>query len=56
MNDESKDSEYLPLSRETHFLKDNLGSATFVRDAKGKVNGYTYHRLDGQEIHVKKIK
>lgn len=56
MNDESKDSEYLPLSRETYFLKDDLGSATFVRDAKGKVNGYTYHRLDGQEIHVKKIK
>ena len=56
MNNESKDTEYLPLSRETYFLKDDLGSVTFVRDAKGNVNGYTYHRLDGQQIHVKKIK
>ena len=29
---------------------------TFVRDAQGRVTGYTYHRWDGQEIHAKKIK
>jgi len=34
----------------------NLGSVTFVRDAQGHATGYTYHRNDGQEIHVKKIK
>jgi hypothetical protein len=49
------DEEYLPLSSDTFFVKDDLGSAQFVRDAQGRVNGYTYHRFDGQEIHVKKI-
>jgi hypothetical protein len=48
--------EYLPLSSDTFFVKDDIGSVTFVRDARGHVTGYTYHRWDGQEIHVKKIK
>jgi hypothetical protein len=48
--------EYLPLSSDTFFLKNDVGSITFVRDAQGHVTGYTYHRWDGQEIHAKKIK
>lgn len=47
--------EALPLGSETFFFKDDLGSVTFVRDAQGHVTGYTYHRSDGQEIHVKRI-
>jgi hypothetical protein len=50
------EDEYLPLGSETFFFRDALGSVTFVRDAQGHVTGYTYHRWDGQEIHVKKIK
>jgi hypothetical protein len=50
------DKEYFSLSAETFFLRDDLSSVTFVRDAQGHVTGYTYHRWDGQEIHVKKIK
>ncbi len=50
------EDEALPLGSETFFFKDDLGSVTFVRDAQGHVIGYTYHRVDGQEIHVKKIK
>jgi ketosteroid isomerase-like protein len=50
------EDEYLPLGSETFFVKSDLGSATFVRDAQGHITGYTYHRVDGQEIHVKKIK
>jgi ketosteroid isomerase-like protein len=50
------EDEYLPLGGETFFIKNDLGSVTFVRDVQGHVTGYTYHRLDGQEIHVKKIK
>ncbi|MGO9086293.1 MAG: DUF4440 domain-containing protein [Candidatus Sulfotelmatobacter sp.] len=50
------EDEALPLGSETFFFKDDLGSVTFVRDAQGHVNGYTYHRNDGQEIHVKRIK
>jgi hypothetical protein len=48
--------EALPLGSETFFFKDDLASITFVRDSQGHVTGYTYHRWDGQEIHVKKIK
>jgi hypothetical protein len=51
----NEDDEYLPLGPETFFVKSDLGSATFVRDAQRRVTGYTYHRWDGQEIHVKKI-
>ncbi len=50
------EDEVLPLGSETFFLKDDIGSLTFVRDAQSHVTGYTYHRWDGQEIHVKKIK
>jgi len=50
------EDEYLPLGSETFFVRSDLGSATFVRDAQGHVTGYTYHRWDGQEIHAKKIK
>ena len=50
------EGEYLPLGSETFFVKSDLGSVTFVRDTQGRVTGYTYHRWDGQEIHVKKIK
>jgi hypothetical protein len=50
------EGEALPLGSETFFFKDDLGSVTFSRDAQGHVTGYTYHRVDGQEIHVKKVK
>lgn len=51
-----EEEEYLPLGSDTFFVKDDLGSAQFVRDVHGHVNGYTYHRWDGQEIHVKRVK
>jgi hypothetical protein len=50
------DEEYFPLGSETFFVKDDLGSVTFARNAQGYVTGYTYHRGDGQELHGKKIK
>jgi hypothetical protein len=50
------EDEYLPLGSDTFFIKNDLGSVTFSRDPQGHVTGYTYHRVDGQEIHVKKIK
>jgi ketosteroid isomerase-like protein len=50
------EEEYLPLSSDAFFVKDDLGSVTFSRDPQGHVTGYTYHRVDGQEIHDKKIK
>jgi len=50
------DEEYLPLSSDTFFVRDDIGSTQFVRGPDGQVTGYTYHRWDGQEIHVKKIK
>jgi ketosteroid isomerase-like protein len=53
---ENMDEEYFPLGAETFFVKNDLGSVTFVRDAQGRVTGYTYHRWDGQELHAKKIK
>jgi hypothetical protein len=53
---DSDENEYLPLSSNTFFVKDDIGCTQFVRDAQGHVTGYTYHRWDGQEIHVKKIK
>lgn len=49
------EDEYLPLGAETFFIRSDLGSITFLRDAQGRVTGYTYHRFDGQEIHVQKI-
>jgi hypothetical protein len=53
---EGMDEEYFPLGSETFFVKNDLGSVTFVRDPQGHVTGYTYHRWDGQEIHANKIK
>jgi hypothetical protein len=50
------EEEYLPLGSEMFFVKDDLGSVTFSRDAEGRVTGYAYHRADGQELHDKKIK
>ena len=38
------------------FLKSELGSDKFTRDAQGHVTGYTYQDADGQEIHVQKIR
>ncbi len=52
-NDED---EYLPLAADTFFVKSDLGTAVFSRDPQGHVTGYVYHRADGQEIHVRKIK
>jgi hypothetical protein len=50
------EDEYLPLGGETFFIKSDLGSMTFSRDAQGHVTGYTYHGSDGQEVQAKKIK
>ncbi|MGC9951120.1 MAG: DUF4440 domain-containing protein [Bryobacteraceae bacterium] len=50
------EDEAFALGRETFFYKEDLGSTEFTRDAQGHVTGYTYHRVDGQEIHVKKVK
>jgi hypothetical protein len=46
----------VPAGSDTFFVKSDLGSVTFSRDAQGLVTGYTYLRPDGQEIHAKKIK
>jgi hypothetical protein len=35
------EEEYFALGPETFFVKDDLGSFTFVRDAQGHVTGYT---------------
>ena len=49
--------EYLPAGVDTFFLREgDLSSFVFSRDAQGHVTGYTCHRIDGQEIQVKKIK
>lgn len=48
--------ECFPAGGETFFFKDDLGSISFSRDAASHVTGYTYRRVDGQEIHAKKIK
>jgi len=48
--------EYFPAGGGTFFLDEDLGTATFTRDAQGHVTGYTYRGADGQEVQVKKIK
>jgi ketosteroid isomerase-like protein len=49
--------EYLPAGVDTFFLREgDLSTFVFSRDAQGHVTGYTSHRIDGQEIQVKKIK
>src|SRR5579863_10551646 len=50
------EEEYFPLGAETFFIRSDLGSMTFSRNAQGHVTGYTYHGADGQEVHAKKIK
>jgi ketosteroid isomerase-like protein len=50
------EEEYFPLGAETFFIRSDLGSMTFSRDAQGHVTGYIYHGPDGQEVHAKKIK
>jgi ketosteroid isomerase-like protein len=53
---DNDDDEYLPLGSDSFFIKNDLGSITFIRDPESRVTGYTYHRVDGQEVHVKRIK
>ena len=48
--------EMLPMGGDAFFLKSELGTNTFVRDAQGRVTGYTYLDADGQEVHVKKTR
>jgi hypothetical protein len=51
------EDEYLPAGGDAFFLKEgDLATFVFSRDAQGHVTGYTSHRVDGQEILVKKIK
>jgi ketosteroid isomerase-like protein len=50
-------AEYLPAGNDSFFIREgDLGTISFVRDAQGRVTGYTYHRVDGQEIHAKRTK
>jgi ketosteroid isomerase-like protein len=48
--------ELLPLGADSFFLRSDLGTNKFTRDAQGRVTGNTYQDADGQEIHIKKIK
>lgn len=48
--------EILFSDENTQFQSGDLGWTTFTRDAQGKVTGYTYHRYDGQETWVRKIR
>lgn len=48
--------EFVPSGADSFFLRNELGTNKFMRDAQGRVTGYTYQDADGQEIHVKKIK
>ena len=50
------EEEYLPLGADTFFVKSELGSVTFSRDAQGRVTGYAYNYADGQKVYNKKIK
>ena len=52
----SFEEEWFPMGADTFFKKSDFSTYTFVRDGQGRVSGFTYHRYDGQEIHVKKIK
>ena len=53
---EGDDDEYLPLGSDSFFIRNDLGTVSFSRDSHGHVIGYTYHRADGQEIPVRKVK
>jgi len=52
----SFEEEWYPLGVDTFFKRSDFSTYAFVRDGQGRVTGFTYHRYDGQEIHVKKIK
>ena len=53
---DNDEDEYLPLGSDTFFIRNDLGTVTFTRSPDGHVSGYTYRRVDGQEIGVKRIK
>ena len=53
---DNDEDEYLPLGSDTFFIRNDLGTVTFTRSPDGHVSGYTYRRVDGQEIAVKRIK
>ena len=53
---DNDEDEYLPLGSDTFFTRNDLGTVTFTRDPGGRVTGYTYHRVDGQQIDVKRIR
>jgi hypothetical protein len=48
--------EYQSGGGDSFFVKDDLGTEAFVRDAQGHVTGYTYRQPDGQEYYYRKIK
>jgi hypothetical protein len=50
------EDEYLPIASDTFFIANDLGSVTFTRDGSGPVTGYTYDRVDGQEIQVRRVR
>jgi ketosteroid isomerase-like protein len=56
--DDSTDlDEYFPAGDETFFVREgDLGTITFQRDAARRVVGYTSHRVDGQDIFVRKLR
>ena len=49
-------AEFLALGPDRFFFRDDTGQVTFVRDAAGKVTGYSYQRCDGQQIAARKIR
>jgi len=51
-----KKDEILFADENTQFQRSDLGWVSMTRDEHGKINGYTYHRYDGQEFWVPKIK
>jgi hypothetical protein len=52
----SFDEEWFPLGADTFFVRSDFSTYTFVRDGRGHVTGIIYHRYDGQDVHVRKIK
>jgi len=53
---DSFEEEWFPLGVDTFFKRSDFSTYTFIRDGQGHVTGFTYHRYDGQEAHVKKTK
>jgi hypothetical protein len=49
--------EYLPAGSDSFFFKESdPATITFSRDAQGHVTGYIFHRIDGQDIHIRKLR